>query len=143
MTTMPNVIAFRPLPVNQPLRRPRTLIRAARAGQSGWKRERDLARLLRSETCPRPGAALPRLRAEEARMNAARQEGAAEYDLHRHVTLMIAILAEMRAAVAEAPVPVILPNSGLPAVAAGIGSAALAGLRAAVSGLGTASPAHL
>jgi hypothetical protein len=122
MTALPNVIAFRPQIANPPLRRPALLIRAARAGQAGWRRNRDLPRLLRSDCCPRPGSALPRLRAEEAQMNLARKEGAAEYDLQRHVMLMIAILAEMRAAVAEAPVAV----------------AALA----ALSGRGTASPAH-
>ena len=122
MTTLPNVIAFRPQVANPPLRRPSLLIRAARAGQSGWRRNRDLPRLLRTDACPRPGTALPRLRAEEAQMNLARKDGAAEYDLQRHVMLMIAILAEMRAAVAEAPVA----------------AAALV----AVSGRGTASPAH-
>lgn len=127
MTAMPNVIAFRPLPVNQPLRRPALLIRAARAGQSGWRRARDLPRLLHSDTCPRPGAALSRLRAEEAQMNAARKEGAADYDLQRHVMLMIAILAEMRAAVAETPTA--------------LADSALATL-AAISARGTASPAH-
>ncbi|WP_198731838.1 DUF6477 family protein [Paracoccus tegillarcae] len=106
MTAMPNVIAFRAPPTGTPLRRPRVLISAARAGQSSWRRERDLPRLLRSDGCPRPGIALPRLRAEEARMNAARLEAAAEYDLHRHVTLMIAILAEMRQAVEDAPIAV-------------------------------------
>lgn len=106
MTMMPNVIAFRPRPVHMPLRRPRVLIRAARNGQAVWKRDRDLRRLLHADACPAPGAALPRLRAEEERMNAARLEGLAEYDLSRHVTLMIAILAEMRAAVAAAPVSV-------------------------------------
>lgn len=110
MTFMPNVIAFRPLATNQPLRRPRLLIRAARAGQAGWKRERDLRRLLRSDDCPKPGAALPRLRAEEQILNTARQKGAAEYDLQRHVALMIAILAEMHTAVDAASVPVAAPT---------------------------------
>lgn len=129
MTMMPNVIAFRPRHANQggpQLRRPRVLIRAAREGQSGWRRHRDLKRLLRVETCPAPGTALPRLRAEEAMVNEARLAGAAEYDMHRHVTLMIAILAEMRAAVEAAPQPVILPES----------------VQRALSGRGTASPAH-
>ena len=39
-------------------------------------------------------------------LNEARLHRAADYDMHRHVLLMIAILAEMRAAVADAPVPV-------------------------------------
>lgn len=141
MTAMPNVIAFRPLPANPPLRRPRLLIRAARAGQSGWRRERDLPRLLRSEGCPRPGAVLSRLRAEEARMNEARLEGAAEYDLQRHVMLMIAILAEMRAAVAEAPVPVEMTARAVSATAVRAACEA-AGTLARITCPGTTIPAH-
>lgn len=134
MSYMSNVIAFRPRPVAEPLRRPRVLIRAAREGQAGWRRERDLRRLLRSDHCPAPGAALPRLRAEESLLNDARLQRTADYDMHRHVLLMIAILAEMRVAVAAAPVPV---NAG-----ARIGAAMLAQMGAALSGPGTAIPAH-
>lgn len=134
MSYMPNVIAFRPRPQSEPLRRPGTLIRAAREGQAGWRRERDLKRLLRTDDCPAAGAALPRLRAEEAVLNDARLQRAADYDMHRHVLLMIAILAEMRAAVAEARVPV--------RTAARIGAAMLAQVGAAFSGPETASPAH-
>ena len=134
MSYMSNVIAFRPRPVAEPLRRPRSLIRAAREGQAGWKRDRDLKRLLRTDRCPAPGAALPRLRAEEALLNDARLQRAAEYDMHRHVLLMIAILAEMRAAVADAPVAV--------RSAAQMGAAMLAQVGAAITGPGTAIPAH-
>lgn len=120
-----NVVAFRPRPVapTASLRRPSALIRAAREGQAGWRRERDLCRLLRSTECPAPGAALSRLRAEEDFLNGARLMGAAEYDMHRHVLLMIAILAEMRAAVAATPAGRVMG--------------------AAISGRGTAIPAHL
>lgn len=134
MSYMPNVIAFRPLPVTAPLRRPSALIRAAREGQSGWKRERDLKRLLRADRCPAPGTALPRLRAEEAVMNEARLQRLADYDLHRHVLLVIAILAEMRAAVAHAPSPV--------GPVIGMGAAMLASVGAALSGPAAAIPAH-
>ncbi|TJZ94271.1 hypothetical protein FA743_01380 [Paracoccus gahaiensis] len=103
MTAMSNVIVFRPRPSLHGLRRPAMLIRAAREGQASWRRDRDLARLLRSETCPAPGAVLPRLRAEEDLQNDLRVTRAAGYDLRRHVALMIAILAEMRAAVAATP----------------------------------------
>ncbi|MDO5631377.1 MAG: DUF6477 family protein [Paracoccus sp. (in: a-proteobacteria)] len=102
MHTTTNVIAFRPRAATG-LRRPRVLIRAAREGQSGWKRDRDLPKLLRSDHCPAPGAALLRLRAEEEHQNTARLSGAAEYDMRRHVMLMIAILAEMRAVVVATP----------------------------------------
>nr|WP_111300935.1 DUF6477 family protein [Paracoccus saliphilus] len=107
MTAFSNVIIFRPRPVNHGLRRPCTLIRAAREGQRGWKRERDLVQLLRADRCPAPGSALSRLRAEEEILNDQRVCRAAEYNLQRHVLLMIAILAEMRAAVAAAPLPMI------------------------------------
>lgn len=107
MTASSNVIIFRPRPANHGLRRPGTLIRAAREGQRGWKRERDLMRLLRADHCPVPGAALPRLRAEEEILNDQRVSRVAEYNLQRHVMLMIAILAEMRAAIAAAPLPMI------------------------------------
>ncbi|MBM3606614.1 MAG: hypothetical protein FJX25_18470 [Alphaproteobacteria bacterium] len=105
MTDLTNVIVFRPRPAKQSLRRPRVLIRAAREGQKGWKRERDLTRLLRADHCPSPGAALARLRAEEELQNDLRVTAAAEYDVRRHVLLMIAVLAEMRAAVEAAPQP--------------------------------------
>lgn len=136
MTMMPNVITFRPRAAHPGLRRPGTLIRAAREGQAGWRRERDLARLLRADRCPAPGAALARLRAEEAMLNDARIERDPDYDMQRHVLLMIAILAEMRAAVAAAPAPV---TSG--GIAAGLDRLAKAG-NAALSGLGTAIPAR-
>ncbi|MDO5621507.1 MAG: DUF6477 family protein [Paracoccus sp. (in: a-proteobacteria)] len=88
------IIAF---PSRESLRRPRLLVRAAQAGQSGWRRERDLPRLLRNDHLPTADVALPRLRAEEARLNEARLNRAPDYDLHRHIRLLIALLAEIRA----------------------------------------------
>ena len=105
MTPPSNVIPFPARPLALTLRRPGTLIRAARAGQRGWQRDRDLMRLLRMDRCPRAGAALPRLRAEEEIQNELRRKRATEYDLHRHVLLMIALLAEMRAALDAVPAP--------------------------------------
>lgn len=103
--TFHNIIPFPvPLPaptVSGPLRRPVLLIRAARLGQPGWRRGRDLPKLLKCETVPLPGDALPQLREMEQALNDSRQVGAAEYDIRQHVTLMIAILAEIRAVTAE------------------------------------------
>ena len=62
-------------------------------------------------------------------MNAARQEGAAEYDLHQHVLLMIAVLAESRLLPAAAPLlhgPAPRPP---PALASAAALAAYAGHR--------------
>ena len=103
MSFMSNILAFPVQPVQAPLRRPAALVRAAVAGQSLFRRDRDLGRALRSETLPRPGHALAWLRAEEDRINTARQEGAAEYDMQHHVLLMIAILAESRLRPEAAP----------------------------------------
>lgn len=82
--------------------RPRLLVQAAQAGQPAWRRARDLPRAMRGAwsgweggALSRPGAALDWLRAEEARLDDARRAGAAEYDLARHVTLLIALLHEM------------------------------------------------
>lgn len=88
------------------LRRPATLIRAARAGQTGWRRERDLPRLLGREAMPSAAVALRLLLAAEESAEEARRAGRADYDLHRHVRLIIALLAEMRHAAAVAPQPV-------------------------------------
>ena len=100
----PNIIAF---PLNSPvlpvpapadlLRRPRSLIRAAQAGQALWKRRRDLPRLLRRETLPDDDTTLALLHQAEATQNAARLARRPDYDMQRHVLLMVAILAEMRA----------------------------------------------
>lgn len=92
-----NILAF-PVPARASgLRRPSALVRAARAGQAMWKRDRDLRRVLRADHTPAPGSALPRLRAEEDALNGLRLAGDARYDVQRHVLLVIAILAELRA----------------------------------------------
>lgn len=88
------------------LRRPSVLIRAAKAGQAGWRRDRDLPRLLGRETVPSNPAALRMLRTAEGAADSARREGRADYDLHRHVRLIIALLAEMRLQAETAPRPV-------------------------------------
>jgi hypothetical protein len=105
MTQSTNVIPFHPRPADQSFRRPVVLIRAAREGQRSWKRDRDLPRLLRSDRCPVPARALSRLRVEEAIQNDMRLNQLAEYNMKRHVLLMIAIMAELRAAIQAAPEP--------------------------------------
>lgn len=91
---MSNVIQFQPHPQTLALRRPRLLAQAARAGLRAFDRKRDLTRLLKCEDLPLPGRALPRLLAEEQRLDQARRELKADYDLQRHVLVLIALLAE-------------------------------------------------
>ncbi|MFC3568735.1 DUF6477 family protein [Paracoccus sp. TOH] len=104
MTMMGNVIAFQPRCAQPRLRRPRLLAQAARLGLPGWNRRRDLRRVLKCEELPAAGAALQRLHAEEEQLDAIRRAGGAGYDVHRHIMLLIAILAET-AEVAPRPVP--------------------------------------
>jgi hypothetical protein len=85
------------------LRRPKILIRAARAGVADYRRERDLKRLLRSGSGPAPQQALGTLLAEEDRLETNRTTGEATYNLQRHVALLTAILAEARLLPAPAP----------------------------------------
>lgn len=103
MSVLSNILAFPARPVGATLRRPATLVRAAVAGQALWRRDRDLRRVLRCETLP--AQPLPLLREEEDRLNTARLEGAADYDMQQHVRLIVAILAETRLASARPAAP--------------------------------------
>ncbi len=81
------------------LSRPRLLVAAARHGQQGYRRARDLRRLMQgAEDVPPPGRALAWLRAREAQMDEARRAAQPDWDLQRHVLLLIALLAEIRLA---------------------------------------------
>jgi len=51
MSLMSNVLAFPAQPVLSKLRRPAPLIRAAVAGQSHWRRDRDLRRTCAAIPC--------------------------------------------------------------------------------------------
>lgn len=103
------------------LRRPRLLVRAARNGVALYRRGRDLRRLMGgAEDLPVPARALPWLSEREARMDAARREGLAEWDLQTHILLLIALMAEARLArEAEAPA------QAIPATAAAMTTAAM------------------
>jgi hypothetical protein len=78
------------------LRRPRLLIRAARLGLQDYRRDRDLRRLLPPAVPLTPEAAVPELLSEEARLEATRRLGGAQYSTSRHIALLIALLAEAR-----------------------------------------------
>lgn len=77
------------------VRRPKILIRAARAGVADYRRERDLKRLLPGHR-PAPRQAIGSLLAEEDRLEAIRNGGGATYNIQRHVALLTAIIAEAR-----------------------------------------------
>jgi hypothetical protein len=85
------------------LRRPKILVRAARAGLVDYRRERDLKRLLRQARGAAPAQAIGTLLAEEDRLEADRTSGDATYSVQRHVAVLTAILAEARLMPSAAP----------------------------------------
>lgn len=74
-------------------RRPRLLLTAARHGLALYRRDRDLPRLMARSTGQ---SALDALTESEARIEAARRSGAANYSFARHVEALVALLAERR-----------------------------------------------
>jgi len=76
------------------LHRPKLLMRAARIGARTYRRERHLARLLEARVPSRPGQAILHLLESEVMLNAQRLEDCSEYNLLRHVDVMIALVAE-------------------------------------------------
>lgn len=78
------------------LRRPKILIRAARAGVTEYRRERDLKRLVRDPKGSASRDPMLPLLAEEHRLELNRTNGGATYNIQRHVAVLTAILAEAR-----------------------------------------------
>lgn len=78
------------------LRRPRLLVRAARLGLQDYDRERDLRRLMHSQSTPSPERAVSRLIEEEQLLETTRVGGEASYSVLRHVEVLIALMAEVR-----------------------------------------------
>ena len=78
------------------LKRPGMLVRAARFGVDAYTRDRQLCRLLKVVTPPRPGEALMRLMEIEDTLDQQRRQRAAEYEVARHITVLTAIMGEAR-----------------------------------------------
>lgn len=78
------------------LRRPRILVRAARAGVTEYRRDRDLKRFIRNPKTVAPQTAFDTLLAEEQRLEEIRLKGDATYSVQRHVAALTALIAEAR-----------------------------------------------
>ena len=76
------------------MNRPRLLVRAARIGVQDYRRERDLARVLKFERIPGPRSAVMQLLQQEAELEEERANGTSTYSVRRHVQVMIAIMGE-------------------------------------------------
>jgi hypothetical protein len=78
------------------LKRPSILIRAARFGLENYQRDRDLRRITRSFKTPSNSVAISQLVQSEEQLEDARQSGDNAYSAHRHISVLTALLAEMR-----------------------------------------------
>lgn len=76
--------------------RPSLLITAARHAAGGYRRDKQLPRLLRTQKSLRHGEAILKLLDIEAELNDRRVQGQADYMPSRHILLWAAILGEAR-----------------------------------------------
>ncbi|MEM9228559.1 MAG: DUF6477 family protein [Pseudomonadota bacterium] len=75
------------------LNRPRLLVGAARKGLMFYRRERDLARLLKRSSSA-TGTDAERLLQAEAKLEETRTAGDATYSVGTHIALLTALIAE-------------------------------------------------
>lgn len=78
------------------LRRPRTLVRAARFAMLELRREPHLRRLLRVDSLPAPMTVVARLMQKEREIDSLRLEGDASYSVIRHIDILAALMNELR-----------------------------------------------
>ncbi len=89
--------ATTPLPDIAGLRRPALLLRAARIASHGYRRSRDLARILRAEPPAEPAMAARLLFEREAALDRLRRDGPGAYRPSAHVAVLAALIAEAAA----------------------------------------------
>lgn len=78
------------------LRRPQTLMRAARHGARDYNRERELKRLIKKQKTPAPATAILHLITIEAELEETRRAGLAAYSVGRHIEVLAALMGETR-----------------------------------------------
>ena len=81
-----------PLSLLSKLKRPAIIVKAARTGAAGYVRERDLSRVSDAPKLPGGRQAILMLLEKEEEMNQAR--GTHQYNVTKHVEIMIALLGE-------------------------------------------------
>lgn len=82
-------------------RRPKTLMRAANHGATGYRRDKHLKKILKSERLPSAEKIVTTLLREEALLETARKDIDIPYSLHRHIRVLAALVGELRAAQAQ------------------------------------------
>ena len=77
------------------LRRPGTLVRAARFAMTDLRRERHTKRLLKVEKLPCPDRVVGRLADIEDKMETMRKSGDAAYSVAQHIIVLAALMTEL------------------------------------------------
>lgn len=87
------------------IRRPKLLVRAALYACKLYNPERDLQWLISKPGPSGENETVAELRHKEAQLEAARKKGDANYDLHRHISILSALMAEISRRVSQEPSP--------------------------------------
>lgn len=86
------------------LRRPKTLIKAARYGATRYQRDRDLRRIgAELKSTPQRARLADWLLAEEQTLEDTRTGGDGTYSVQRHITVLAALIVEATALAADTP----------------------------------------
>ena len=86
---------MQPQDVYVAIKRPKTLLLAAKIGLKTYSRNKELKRLFKMRTAPQPPHALGMLRTREIDLEKARKKGKAAYDMKVHIQVMTALLQEL------------------------------------------------
>lgn len=86
---------MQPQGVTLMIKRPKTLILAAKISLKTYSRNKELKRLFKLRTAPQPPHALSMLRTREIDLEKARKKGKAAYDMKLHIQVMTALLQEL------------------------------------------------
>ncbi len=83
------------------LSRPSLLVNAARFGLGGYRRARQLPRILGQSGTIDAAAATAQLMSIEAELDEKRRNAAADYSVARHITVLSALMAEAQTLAAD------------------------------------------
>ena len=78
-----------------PLRRPRTLVRAARFALEDFRRERHTKKVLKLDRLPSSARLLGLLTELELKLETMRIDGDSHYSVSRHIIVLAALMTEM------------------------------------------------
>lgn len=85
------------------IRRPRLIVQAARIASATYRRDRDLARLLKAQPAGSEPVNIRRLSDIESDLDQSRRAQDSTYSISRHVEVLAALLAELQGRLTSQP----------------------------------------